>query len=116
MILGYIPKNFRYLVILIVVTLKTLDAYKLENNQTLEREFGNLLSIDDQYPKYVVTMDEFWKDSIEGVVHMYITDFLLKKNWWKLVATPFISMTLKWWVGKKMNETKSEAFYIFTNK
>ncbi|MDD2314123.1 MAG: hypothetical protein PHS25_10680 [Proteiniphilum sp.] len=81
MILGYIPKNFRYLVILIVVTLKTLDAYKLENNQTLEREFGNLLSIDDQYPKYVVTMDEFWKDSIEGVVHMYITDFLLKKNW-----------------------------------
>jgi predicted AAA+ superfamily ATPase len=58
-----------------------LDAYKLENNQTLEREFGNLLSIDDQYPKYVVTMDEFWKDSIEGVVHMYITDFLLKKNW-----------------------------------
>ncbi len=79
--MGYIPKNFRYLVILIVVTLKTLDAYKLENNQTLEREFGNLLSIDDQYPKYVVTMDEFWKDSIEGVVHMYITDFLLKKNW-----------------------------------
>ncbi|MCE5177526.1 MAG: ATP-binding protein [Porphyromonadaceae bacterium] len=56
-------------------------AYKLENNQTVEREFGNLLSIDDQYPKYVVTMDEFWKDSIEGVVHMYIADFLLKKNW-----------------------------------
>ncbi len=77
MILGYIPKNFRYLVILIVVTLKTLDAYKLENNQTLEREFGNLLSIDDQYPKYVVTMDEFWKETIGGIKHYYLSDFLL---------------------------------------
>ena len=53
-------------------------AYKLENEETVEREFGNLLSIDDQYPKYVVTMDDFWKDSIEGVKHLYITDFLLK--------------------------------------
>ena len=53
-------------------------AYKLENKDTVNREFGNLLSIDDQYPKYVVTLDEFWKDSIEGVNHLYITDFLLQ--------------------------------------
>src|SRR5690606_22287568 len=50
-------------------------AYKLENEQTINREFGNLLSINDQFPKYVVTMDEFWKDSIEGIKHLYITDF-----------------------------------------
>lgn len=51
-------------------------AYKLENEQTIEREFGNLIAIKDQHPKYVVTMDDFWKDSIEGVQHVYITDFL----------------------------------------
>lgn len=56
-------------------------AYKLENKQTVEREFGNLLTIKDQYPKYVVTMDEFWKDSIEGVEHIYISNFLLKEKW-----------------------------------
>ena len=55
-------------------------AYKLENEQTIQREFGNLLSIDDQFPKYVITMDDFWKDSIEGVKHLYITDFLETKN------------------------------------
>src|SRR5690606_3726625 len=32
-------------------------AYKMENQETIDREFGNLLSINDQYPKYVVTMD-----------------------------------------------------------
>jgi predicted AAA+ superfamily ATPase len=52
-------------------------AYKLENEQTVNREFGNLLTINDQYPKYVVTMDEFWKDNIEGIKHLHITDFLL---------------------------------------
>lgn len=52
-------------------------AYKMENENTVKREFGNLLNIDDQYPKYVVTMDEFWSDSIDGVKHLFITDFLL---------------------------------------
>ncbi|MPM66312.1 hypothetical protein SDC9_113219 [bioreactor metagenome] len=56
-------------------------AYKLENEQTIEREFGNLLSINDQYPKYVVSMDEFWKDSIEGIKHLCITDFLLRERY-----------------------------------
>lgn len=55
-------------------------CYKLENEQTVNREFGNLLSINDQFPKYVVTMDEFWRDSIEGVKHFYITEFLLTET------------------------------------
>ena len=54
-------------------------AYKLESNETVEREFLNLASIKDQYPKYVVSMDTFWKENVEGVKHCYITDFLLKK-------------------------------------
>lgn len=52
-------------------------AYKLENEQTVNREFGNLLALDDQYPKYVVTMDDFWKDNIDGIQHFFISDFLL---------------------------------------
>lgn len=55
-------------------------AYKLDNEQTIRREFGNLLSIDDQFPKYVVTMDDFWKDAIEGVRHLHIRDFLLMEH------------------------------------
>lgn len=55
-------------------------TYRLDNEQTIEREFGNLLSIDDQYPKYVVSMDEFWQDSIEGVRHLYISDFLMNEE------------------------------------
>jgi len=55
-------------------------AFKLESKQTLEREFSPLLAVDDQHPKYVVTMDDFWKDSIEGVKHLYIADFLMSEN------------------------------------
>lgn len=55
-------------------------AYKLDNEQTVKREFGNLMSIGDHYPKYVVTMDEFWKDTIEGIKHQYITDFLMSND------------------------------------
>jgi uncharacterized protein len=51
-------------------------AYKIEGNETAKREFAPLLAIKDQYPKYVITMDDFWKDDIEGVQHIYITDFL----------------------------------------
>ncbi len=56
-------------------------AYKLENNSTVEREFAPLLAVSDHYPKYVVTMDDVWKDNIEGVKHMPINDFLLSVNW-----------------------------------
>jgi uncharacterized protein len=54
-------------------------AYKLDSPQTVEREFNTLLAVADQYPKYVVSMDEFWKDSIEGIKHVYIADFLQKE-------------------------------------
>ncbi|HPE84516.1 MAG TPA: ATP-binding protein, partial [Aequorivita sp.] len=52
-------------------------AYKLENEQTVDREFSELLRIEDQYPKFVVTMDDFWEESVGGVQHLYISDFLL---------------------------------------
>ena len=52
-------------------------CYKLESEQSVEREFGNLLAIKDQYPKYVVSMDDFWEESVDGVKHMHISDFLI---------------------------------------
>lgn len=56
-------------------------AYKLESKKTIEREFSSLLPIDDHFPKYVVTMDEFFKDNIDGIQHVPISEFLLADNW-----------------------------------
>ena len=56
-------------------------AYKLESQETVNREFSSLLEIRDQYPKFVVTMDEFWQENVEGVRHFYIADFLLSKEY-----------------------------------
>ena len=56
-------------------------AYKLENEQTAQREFSTLLKIRDQYPKFVVTMDELWKEDVEGIKHFYISDFLLDEGY-----------------------------------
>lgn len=56
-------------------------AYKLESQETVNREFGNLMAVNDQYPKYVVTMDEFWQDNIEGIKHCHMSDFLLMNEY-----------------------------------
>ena len=51
-------------------------AYILERPETLEREFGNLLEIPDNFPKYVVTMDEtFDTTSYKGIKRMHVKDF-----------------------------------------
>jgi len=52
-------------------------AYKMTEQSTIDREFGPLLDIRDNHPKYVVSMDDFWKDNMEGVKHIHIADFLL---------------------------------------
>lgn len=51
-------------------------AYLLPDKKTLEREFGNLLKIKDNFPKYVITMDEV-NMSQKGIKHLNIKDFLL---------------------------------------
>lgn len=50
----------------------------LENDEaTAQREFGNLLKIEDNYPKYVVTLnDAFAGISKEGIIHINLMDFL----------------------------------------
>jgi len=53
-------------------------AYLLTNENTLNREFGNLLDIQDNFPKYVITMDEMTElTSYKGVIRMHIKDFCL---------------------------------------
>jgi len=56
-------------------------AYKLESPQTVDREFSPLLAVKDQYPKFVITMDDFWKENIEGVRHQHISEFLLQESY-----------------------------------
>ncbi len=53
-------------------------CYLIADEKTHEREFGNLLSIQDNCPKYVVSMDETAGGKFKGVVHVSIRDFLLK--------------------------------------
>lgn len=54
-------------------------AYLLTNQETINREFGNLLEIPDNFPKYVVTMDELSEtSSYKGIIRMHIKDFCLK--------------------------------------
>jgi predicted AAA+ superfamily ATPase len=52
-------------------------TYKMYEEKTIEREFGVFKSINDNYPKYVVSMDEFWKDNFNGIKHIHLADFLL---------------------------------------
>lgn len=56
-------------------------AYMLPDENTVDREFGTLIELKDHYPKYVVTMDSIWTDTIEGVKHVHIADFLLMENY-----------------------------------
>lgn len=55
-------------------------AYLLPSEATIEREFGILEDIRDNFPKYVVTMDEF-DLSRNGIKHRNIIQFLQMGNW-----------------------------------
>ena len=49
---------------------------QLSGQQTIEREFGNLLEIKDNYPKFVVSLDEYTGTSFEGIQHISLRKFL----------------------------------------
>ncbi len=54
-------------------------AYLLENQSTIDREFGNLLKINDNYPKYVVSMDKIVSmNTHQGIQHLNLQDFLMR--------------------------------------
>ena len=52
-------------------------AYMLDNENTVAREFGNLLAIPDNFPKMVVTMDKLIAGaSYKGIQQIHLLDFL----------------------------------------
>ena len=51
-------------------------TYLLASPETIEREFTSLEKIDDNYPKYVISTDEF-DMSRNGIIHINIIDFLM---------------------------------------
>ena len=55
-------------------------AYLLASDETVQREFGAYDNIRDNYPKYVVSLDEF-DMSRNGIKHRNIRDFLLAEEW-----------------------------------
>ena len=53
------------------------SAYLLADEKTREREFGNLQAIRNNYPKYVVSLDEWTSgSSMDGIKHMHLGEFL----------------------------------------
>lgn len=50
-------------------------AYLMQDESTVEREFGAFRAIDDAYPKYVISMDPI-TSSINGIQHLKLIDFL----------------------------------------
>ena len=53
-------------------------ALRLSDGNTIKREFGNLLKIQDNYLKKVITMDTFSGNSYHGIGHIHIRDFLMQ--------------------------------------
>jgi len=52
-------------------------VYLLESDKTIKREFWNLEKIKDNYPKYVLSMDEFFDKNYKWIHRINIIDWLL---------------------------------------
>lgn len=58
-------------------TIYVQATYLLSNEETVAREFGNLALIKDNFPKYVVSMDNLYSGTnYQGIHHMHLRDFL----------------------------------------
>lgn len=51
-------------------------ALRITDESTRSREFGNLEAIDDNYPKMVITMDDYKGSSHKGIRHMSLRGLL----------------------------------------
>ena len=55
-------------------------AYRLDSEETINREFGAYDGISDNYPKYVISYDDWQMGDVEGIIHIPLIDFLLDHN------------------------------------
>jgi predicted AAA+ superfamily ATPase len=53
-------------------------ALTLSEEKTIEREFGNLTKINDNFPKTVITLQPFSGNSYQGIIHISLINFLSK--------------------------------------
>lgn len=53
---------------------------EIKTEETEKREYDRLLEIRDNYPKYLLTTDNFAGGNYEGIKTMHIADFLLSKE------------------------------------
>ncbi len=51
-------------------------TYIMPDESTREREFGNLLEIEDNYRKIIISMDPFASGNYKGIEHIHIRKFL----------------------------------------
>jgi predicted AAA+ superfamily ATPase len=56
-------------------------AQRISNASTEEREYGRLLGIRDNHPKYVLSTDGFAGGNHEGIKTMHVADFLLSSEY-----------------------------------
>jgi len=56
-------------------------AQRIESEDTEQREYGRLLGIADNYPKYVLRADELTGGNHQGIKTMHIADFLLSDEY-----------------------------------
>ena len=51
-------------------------CYLMQNKKVIEREFGNLLEINDNYDKFIISLDKNAGGNIKGIKHLHLKDFL----------------------------------------
>ena len=54
---------------------------EIRSEKTERREYDRLLAIRDNYPKYVLRIDEFTGGNYEGIKSMHVADFLLSDEY-----------------------------------
>lgn len=56
-------------------------CYLLADEKTIQREFGNLMLIEDNYPKYVVSLDPYSPNTTyKGIRQLHLREFLKQNN------------------------------------
>lgn len=51
-------------------------AYLISSQKVIQRELGNLIKIKDNYPKFIISFDDYAKGDYCGIKHLNLLDFL----------------------------------------
>ena len=79
---GLFPADSRFSLSFIWCSMSILRTeQEINSEKTEKREYSRLLEIQDNYPKFVLTTDEFAGGNYEGIKTMHISDFLLSAEY-----------------------------------